>query len=138
MSWPTALPVLQVRVARPTDKLAEVRRFYTEGIGLQVIGGFEKHNGYDGLMIGLPGLGYHLEFTQHRHGSPCPAPSRDNLLVLYIPDKAAIDTIVERLGAMGYHPTEPENPYWAVKGVTIPDPDGWGVVLQNTAGFQAE
>lgn len=138
MNWPTGLPVTQVRIARPTDKLAAVRRFYHEGIGLPIVGGFEGHDGYDGLMLGLPGVPYHLEFTQHDHGSPCPAPTKDNLLVLYIPDKAAIDQIVGRLGALGYPPAEPENPYWAAKGVTIPDPDGWRVVLMNWAGISAE
>ncbi|MDF2626759.1 MAG: hypothetical protein K0R39_590 [Symbiobacteriaceae bacterium] len=134
-NWPAHLPVVQVRVARPTDKLAEVVRFYQEGLGLEVIGGFEGHDGYDGVMLGLPGRAYHLEFTRHEHGSPCPAPSRDNLLVFYIPDKIALDAMVERLGAMGHRPVEPENPYWGRRGVTFEDPDGWRVVLQNTAGI---
>lgn len=138
MNWPSTLPVTQVRIARPTDQLNEVRRFYAEGIGLPVVGGFTGHDGYDGLMLGLPGVPYHLEFTQHESGSPCPAPTADNLLVLYIPDKPAIDRIVARLGAMGYHPAEPENKYWAARGVTIPDPDGWRVVLMNWAGISAD
>lgn len=133
--WPEHLPVVQVRVARPTDRLAEVVRFYRDGLGLQVIGHFEGHDGYDGVMLGLPGREYHLEFTQHEEGSPCPAPSRDNLLVFYMPDKAAVDRVVERFGAMGHHPVSPENPYWARNGVTIADPDGWRIVLQNTSGI---
>lgn len=85
-------------------------------------------------MVGLPGHGYHLEFTTHEPGSPCPAPTRDNLLVLSIPDRAARDAAVARLGALGYHPVPPENPYWARDGVTIEDPDGWRVVLMSTRG----
>lgn len=82
--WPDNMPVEQVRLARPTDKLEEVLRFYTEGLGLKIVGSFKEHNGYSGYMLGLPGTNYHLEFTQHAAGSPCSAPSRDNLLgVLY-------------------------------------------------------
>ena len=86
-------------------------------------------------MFGLPDHSYHLEFTTHVEGSPGPAPTTDNLLVFYIPDHTAITSLVERLGAMGYSPVAPENPYWEVQGVTIEDPDGWRVVLMNTAGI---
>jgi catechol 2,3-dioxygenase-like lactoylglutathione lyase family enzyme len=86
-------------------------------------------------MLGLPGRDYHLEFTQHEEGSACPAPSRDNLLVFYIPDRQAIERLAERLGRMGHLPVAPENPYWAEHGLTFEDPDGWRVVLMNTAGI---
>ncbi|PRY13651.1 glyoxalase/bleomycin resistance protein/dioxygenase superfamily protein [Pontibacter ummariensis] len=134
--WPEGLPVAQVRIARPTDKLQETARFYCEGVGLQKLGSFAQHKGYDGIMIGLPGLPYHLEFTQHEAGSPCPAPSKDNLLVLYIPDKESIGTVTKRLMQMGYPEVAPENPYWKEKGaVTVEDPDGWRLVLMPTAGI---
>jgi catechol 2,3-dioxygenase-like lactoylglutathione lyase family enzyme len=134
-TWSQDLPVAQVRVARPTDKLREVVRFYRDGIGLAEIGSFEGHAGYSGVMLGLPGRAVHLEFTQHDQGSPCPAPTRDNLLVLYLPDRQAIERIVSRLSAMGHRSVPPENPYWEQKGVTIEDPDGWRVVLMNTHGI---
>lgn len=35
----------------------------------------------------------------------------------------------------GYSPAAPENPYWAERGVTFEDPDGWRVVLMNTMGI---
>lgn len=134
--WPANLKVAQVRVARPTDKLQEVESFYCEGIGLQKLGSFKDHEGYDGIMLGLPGYTYHLEFTQHKIGSPCPAPSKDNLLVLYIPSKESIISITKRLKSMGYPEVTPENPYWKIKqAITIEDPDGWRVVLMPTAGI---
>src|SRR5438034_11838219 len=77
--WPAALPVRSVRVARPTDQLDEVVRFYTDGLGLPELGRFAGHAGYTGVLLGLPGVEYHLEFTQHDQGSPGPAPTRDNL-----------------------------------------------------------
>lgn len=134
-NWPAGLPVTQVRIARPTDKLEALVRFYTEGIGLRRLGGFEGHAGYDGVFLGLPGFGVHLEFTRHVAGSPCPAPTRDNLLVLYVPEVAARDAIVARLSSLGHPPVEPENPYWVQQGVTVEDPDGWRVVLHSTRGI---
>lgn len=133
--WPDKLPVVQVRVARPTDQIEEMERFYCEGIGLKKIGSFTGHRGYTGLLIGLPDASYHLEFTQHIEGSPCPAPSKDNLLVFYMPNRQTIEQIAQRLNEMGYSEVAPENPYWEEKGVTIEDPDGWRVVLMNTNGI---
>jgi catechol 2,3-dioxygenase-like lactoylglutathione lyase family enzyme len=130
-----SFPAVQVRFARPTDRLEEVTRFYRDGLGLEVIGSFGGHTGYDGVMLGLPGKPYHLEFTRHEAGSPCPAPSADNLLVLYIPEREAIETIVERLTALGHLPVAPENPYWLDRGLTFEDPDGWRVVLMHTSGI---
>ena len=133
--WNDNLPVVQFRIARPTNKMDEIINFYGEGIGLQIIGSFENHEGYTGVMFGLPCKDYHLEFTAHKNGSPCPAPTKDNLLVFYIPDAKQIEDIANRLKAMNYLPTEPENPYWKEKGLTIEDPDGWRIVLMNTSGI---
>jgi catechol 2,3-dioxygenase-like lactoylglutathione lyase family enzyme len=133
--WPDDLPAVQVRMARPTDRLDEVVRFYHDGLGLPVIGRFDGHAGYDGVMLGLPGYDYHLEFTSHADGSPCPAPTQDNLLVFYIPDRQALDRLARRLEHMGYPSVAPENPYWEERGITIEDPDGWRVVLMNTPGL---
>ncbi|UFJ39276.1 VOC family protein [Brevibacillus humidisoli] len=134
--WSAQLPVVQFRVARPTDQLDKIITFYRDGLGLRQVAAFEGHDGYDGVMFGLPGVDYHLEFTQHVEGSPCPAPTKDNLLVFYIPDQEARDAIVTRLEKLGFGPpVEPENPYWRRSGITIEDPDGWRVVLMNTSGL---
>jgi catechol 2,3-dioxygenase-like lactoylglutathione lyase family enzyme len=128
------LHVAQVRIARPTDKLEEVVAFYRDGLGLPELGRFADHAGYDGVMLGLPGRQYHLEFTRHAHGSPGAAPSRDNLLVLYVPDAAERAQLLERLAARGAPRVEPENPYWRDKSVTFEDPDGWRVVICAVTG----
>lgn len=124
----------QIRIARPTDQLDEVVNFYERGLGLKRLTEFSGHRGYSGVILGLPGSQYHLEFTHHQDGSPCPAPTPDNLLVFYIPNKREIDKIVDRMSQMGYGVVEPENEYWKEKGKTIADPDGWRVVLMNTEG----
>jgi catechol 2,3-dioxygenase-like lactoylglutathione lyase family enzyme len=121
---------VNVRFARPTDKLDEVVAFYRDGLGLPVLGGFEDHAGYDGVFIDLPGTGAHLEFTTHVDGSPCPAPTLDNLLVIYTGDASGPVEYAERLREFGVEPVEPENPYWATVGaLTFEDPDGWRVVI---------
>ena len=127
-------PVAQVRIARPTDLLEEVVRFYRDALGLEQIASFEGHAGYDGVMLALPGRRDHLEFTGHASGSPCPAPTKDNLLVFYVEDDGAIGEMAARLQRHGHEPVEPENPYWAEKGLTFEDPDGWRVVLMRAAG----
>ena len=62
-------------------------------------------------MFGLPSAGHHLEFTQFEQGSPCPAPTKDNLLVLfYYDDPAKYLAAIYRLIRFGVKPVEPENP----------------------------
>jgi ribosomal protein S18 acetylase RimI-like enzyme len=130
--WPTMLPVRNVRIARPTDQLDEVVRFYRGGLGLPELDRFAGHAGYRGVLLGLPGSQYHLEFTQHDHGSPGRAPSRDNLLVLYFDDLIKMEQLATRLATLGHPPVEAENPYWTENGaVTVEDPDNWRVVLMS-------
>jgi catechol 2,3-dioxygenase-like lactoylglutathione lyase family enzyme len=127
-----AADIAAVRFARPTDRLPDLLRFYEEAIGLERIDSFEDHAGYSGVMLGLPGEEVHLELTTHAEGSPCPAPTRDNLLVLYLTNRAAIAGVEERMRALGHEPVEPENPYWN-DDLTFEDPDGWRVVLRYVA-----
>jgi catechol 2,3-dioxygenase-like lactoylglutathione lyase family enzyme len=136
--WPNGLQVQRIRVARPTDQLEEVVGFYRDALGFEELGGFRDHAGYGGVFLGLPDERVHLEFTSHRDGSPCPAPTADNLLVLYA-DADGIEGLRARLAALGHEPIEPENPYWAtdVQSVTFADPDGWRVVLVAVSTTQA-
>ena len=128
-------PVTQVRIARPTDRLAEVVGFYRDALGLEQIDSFEDHAGYDGVMLALPGRRDHLEFTHHERGSPCPAPTKDNLLVFYVEDDEVFREMAARLQRHGHEPVEPENLYWAEQGLTFEDPDSWRVVLMRAAGI---
>jgi len=129
-AWPSALPVIAVRMARPTDQLTELKRFYGDGLGLPLIGEFAGHEGFSGALYGMPGAACHLEFTQEDGGSPGTAPGPDNNLVLYMPDEDAIAAIALRLENMGYARSRPLNPYWVRHGACqITDPDGWNVIL---------
>ena len=120
-----------LRVARPTDHLDEVVRFYTDGVGLARLGAFEDHDGFDGVMLGVPGAAYHLEFTRKRGHVAGRAPTGDNLLVFYLPDGQQWQDAVNRMISAGYEPRASCNPYWDRAGRTFEDPDGYRVVFQK-------
>jgi catechol 2,3-dioxygenase-like lactoylglutathione lyase family enzyme len=122
-----------LRVARPTDRLDEVVRFYRDGLGFEIIAAFDNHDGFDGRMFGHPQAPWHLEFTSHPDHPAGRAPTQDNLLVFYLPDRAEWDAAVQRMRDNGYSPVSSFNPYWDRQGVTFEDPDGYRVVLQNMA-----
>lgn len=133
MAEPAAPGAAHLRVARPTDDLAAVVRFYRDGLGLDVISEFRDHDGFDGVMLGRAGAGYHLEFTRHASHPAGRAPTADNLLVFYLPNADAWAAAVARMGRHGYRPVPSFNPYWDKAGKTFEDPDGYRVVLQNAA-----
>lgn len=120
-----------LRVARPTDRLDQVIHFYTEGLGLQILYRFEDHDGFDGVMVGMPGEAHHFEFTHHRGHAVGRAPTQDNLIVFYLPERSEWQQTIERMNAAGYQSVKSYNPYWDNQGVTFEDPDGYRVVLQN-------
>src|SRR6266702_3649937 len=128
---PMQSPVL--RVARPTNDLHKVADFYTRRLGFEVLARFEKHEGFDGIVLGRRSWPWHLELT-HQHGVTVGrAPTAEHLLVLYLPEHDEWIAAVERLEALGVLACEAENPYWDRQGKTFEDPDGYRIVLQNAA-----
>lgn len=132
---PNSKLLTRIRIARPTDKLEQVVTFYRDALGLPIIGHFDHHAGYSGVMLGMPDDLVHLEFTHADKGSPCPAPTKDNLLVLYMPEHEAYVSALRRMESHGHSPVAPENPYWREKSYTFEDPDGWRVVLYDGEPF---
>jgi catechol 2,3-dioxygenase-like lactoylglutathione lyase family enzyme len=120
-------------VARPTDNLPALLRFYCDGLGLQQLASFAAHNGFDGVMLGHPRAPYHLEFTYQPGHGVGRAPTQDHLLVFYLPDHAEWHAAVQRMRAAGYLPVPAYNPYWDENGHTFEDPDGYRIVLQHAA-----
>src|ERR1044071_4484348 len=99
-----------LRVARATDRLDKVVRFYVAGLGFEKLGSFEDHEGFDGVMIGRPGAPYHLEFTHQRGHTVGNAPTKDNLLVFYLPEVSEWQAAVDRMEAEGYNSVPSSNP----------------------------
>lgn len=124
--WPADLPVAAVRFTRASTALEECRRFYQEVIGLDLLFDFRDHDGYDGVVLGLPDRSVQLELIRF-HGRPAAEADQENALVLYVEDGGA--ALRERLGER-VDLLVPENPYWSRLGAfAIADPDGWLVLV---------
>lgn len=123
------VPVL--RIARPSDNLDALLRFYQQGLGLTLLGRFENHDGFDGIILGSEASPYHFEFTRARGHVAGRAPAPDHLLVFYLPDADEWKAGVQRMRDAGFDPVPAFNPYWDRKGLTFEDPDGYRVVLQQ-------
>lgn len=124
------LPTL--RVARPTDRLVEVTRFYVEALGFERLASFQDHDGFEGEVLGHPGAPWHLEFVQERGHAAGGAPSDEHLLVLYFAEPVEYETALARAESAGAVPVPAHNPYWDRLGRTFADPDGYRVVLVNS------
>ena len=120
-----------LRIARPTDRLAEIVAMYRAGLNLVELGRFHDHDGYDGVMLGNEDCDWHLEFTTHATLPAAGRPSAEHLLVLYLPDQMEWEVACTRVEAAGFEKVAAENPYWDRLGRTFADPDGYRVVLQN-------
>lgn len=125
----TDAPIL--RVARPTNDMAMILKFYRDGVGLDVLYEFRDHDGFDGVMLGRAGAPYHLEFTSQRGHVVPGAPSRDNLLVFYLPVGSEYAAALQRMQAQGFAPVPSFNPYWDEGGATFEDGEGYRVVFYN-------
>ena len=84
----------KLRVARPTDNLAQITQMYVNGLGFELLGEFKGHNGFNGSIIGHAKHNYHLEFTHHIGTKVGHAPSKDNLLVFYFSANEIFDILI--------------------------------------------
>jgi catechol 2,3-dioxygenase-like lactoylglutathione lyase family enzyme len=121
----------QLRIARPSRDLTAATEFYTHALGLEVIGSFADHDGFDGVMLGHAGWPFHLELTHSRGAPIAPRPTDEDLLVFYLPDRVEWSAAVQRVRDFGAAEVKSSNPYWAVRGVTFLDADGYRIVLEN-------
>ena len=116
----------RTRVARPARNLAASSAFYRDLLGLQPRGGFEDHEGYDGVFFALP-AGGELELTA---GPVAPSGgTEEDLLILYASTVDEVREIGVSLVAAGVPTVESPNPYWNRFGQTFLDPDGYRVVI---------
>ncbi|KAK3378475.1 Glyoxalase/Bleomycin resistance protein/Dihydroxybiphenyl dioxygenase [Podospora didyma] len=126
-----ALAVAHLRIARPTNNIDGLLRFYRDGLGFEVLSIFADHEGFDGIILGKKSASYHLEFT-YRHGHDAGrAPTQDNLLVFYLPNSSSFANAVAQMQQNGFPAVASFNPYWDRCGKTFEDPDGYRVVLAN-------
>ncbi len=120
-----------LRIARPTDNLATVSKMYIQGLGFRELGSFKNHKGFNGVLLGHDLHPYHIEFTHHIGTTVGKAPTKDNLLVFYIADRASWSMACSAMEKAGFRKVDSYNPYWDDCGYTYEDIDAYRVVLQN-------
>jgi catechol 2,3-dioxygenase-like lactoylglutathione lyase family enzyme len=125
-------PGSHVRIARPSRDLRAAEHFWVDGLGLDVLVRLDEsaEGEHALLMVGWPGAAWHLELVGDPGGETPPAPTEEDLLVLYL-DRAVDESIVQRLIDAGGTRVRARNPYWDQSGVTIADPDGYRLVLSS-------
>jgi catechol 2,3-dioxygenase-like lactoylglutathione lyase family enzyme len=125
-------PASHLRLARPTRDLSAAKRFWVDGLGLNVLLRLDDsaEGGHALLMVGWPGATWHLELVDDPDAETPPAPTEEDLLVLYL-DGPLDDDIVTRLISAGGTRVAARNEYWDEWGVTIADPDGYRLVLSS-------
>jgi len=118
------------RVAHPARDLARSTAYYRDLLGLHLLGGFEDHDGYDGIFLALPGAG-ELELTA---GPVAPAAGTgEDLLILYLDTLDEVRAIAAELIAAGVPTVDSPNPYWTPVscGQRVPRGDRRGVRLRS-------
>jgi catechol 2,3-dioxygenase-like lactoylglutathione lyase family enzyme len=127
-----------LRIARPVTNLPRTRELYCAGLGLSVIGSFEDHEGFDGVMLGRAAMQYHFEFTFCRMHPVAPQPTPEDLFVFYVPELDEWERACARMVSAGFKQVASLNPYWDLRGRTFEDHDGYRVVLQQAKWMNQE
>ncbi len=123
---------VQFRIARPSSRLDATAAFYRDGLGLSVLASWEDHDGYDGVVLGMPDGSRQLELLHHVDVTP--NPTSEDQLVLYLAGPEAVEALAEQIRAVGGVSRPSANPYWERDGaVCFVDPDGYWLVLSPTS-----
>jgi hypothetical protein len=126
-------PAAVLRVVRPSDNLSRIVPMYVRGLGFTVLHQFTDHEGFDGAILGHAKHPYHFAFVaQHGHRAGT-APTKEHLLVFFLPDRREWESTCTHMLDAGFHAVPSNNPYWDRNGRTFEDVDGYRVVLQNGA-----
>jgi catechol 2,3-dioxygenase-like lactoylglutathione lyase family enzyme len=130
-------PKASIRLARPSRDLAAAERFYVHGLGLEVLYRATGEAGqHDLVMVGWREASWHLELVGGSSLSVPPAPTAEDLLVLYLSGPID-DVLVARLEQAGGRCVS-QGAYWDRWGVTVEDPDGYRLVLSSRSWSNAE
>jgi hypothetical protein len=118
------------RFARHTNDLEPLTAFYIKILGMEILGGFQNHNGYDGVFMGKTNENWHLEFTksdeiiQFNFGD-------EDVLVFYPNTKLEYYSILEKINNSLIKIIEAKNQYWNENGKMFLDPDGYRIVISD-------
>ena len=84
------------RFARHTNDLEQIKFFYIDILGFELLGGFENHNGYDGVFIEKSSDNWHLEFTKSEEIVHFDF-NEDDILVFYPNSKMEFDSFINKI-----------------------------------------
>ena len=121
---------MKFRFARHTNNLEKLKSFYTEVLGLEILGGFQNHNNYDGVFIGKSNENWHLEFTQNQEKANHTFDD-DDILVFYPKTNSEFELILLTIQNKNIKFIESKNPYWNENSKLFLDPDGYRIVISN-------
>lgn len=121
---------MNFRYARHTNNLEKLKLFYIDFLGLELLGSFENHNGYNGIFIGKPNENWHLEFTKSDEIANHTF-DEDDILIFYPNRKLEFEMILDKLLESKIKFIKSKNPYWNENGKMILDPDGYGVIISH-------
>lgn len=116
----------QLRIIRQTGRLDEMVELYRRGLDLEVLGPAEGDGAEEGVLLGRPGLGYHLELVARRAPSPA-TPEQAEPLVLTFAGRHAWEAACQRLRQAGFTPLDGEDRSQPEASFT--DPEGYRVRL---------
>ncbi len=118
------------RFARHTNNLEPIKSFYCNVLGLEILGGFENHEGYDGVFIGKSDENWHLEFTKSDEWVAFNFGEED-ILVFYPNSKLEYEILLEKLQHHSIEVIQAKNPYWNENGILFLDPDGYRIAISH-------
>lgn len=121
---------MNFRYARHCKNISQLTSFYTSVLNLEVLGSFQDHDGYDGVLIGLKGLSWHLEYTQNTQ-EPHSRFDEDDALVFYPDSLEAYSKILDNLKLFKIKTIESKNPYWKDKAVCFKDCDEYNIIVSS-------
>lgn len=137
LASPQPIRPQRVRIARPTHQLDRIAEQYQQGLGMTLLGAFQDHEGYDGVMLGYADSDVHFEWTREAGAAIAPPPHAEDLWVLYLDRREDLDALAQRALGAGFREVAAHNPYWQRHGRTLEDVDGHRVVLALPPGFPA-
>ncbi|MBE8724702.1 VOC family protein [Flavobacterium hungaricum] len=117
-----------LRVARHTNDLKKIEDFYVNVLGFEKLGGFEKHDNYDGIFIGKSGLDWNFEFTKSKVKAAHKF-DEDDIIVLYPKTILDYNYLIDKIIDSNISIITAINPYWNENGKMIQDPDGYRIVI---------
>lgn len=118
---------MKFRYARHANKIKAQTDFYSNVIGLEVLGGFENHSNYNGVFMGKPNQDWHIEFTESDEKATHDS-DEDDLLVFYLTEEDLVQ-VKANIVKYAIPIMQSKNPYWQENGIEVKDPDGFGVML---------